>query len=92
MSCEEWSRILSWYRNAVRIYSDAADALGVAEKPGFNAAWEVSEEARKVSARFRSALLEHEHRHGCQVAPEPVQEIRSGAFLSPATRRTATAR
>jgi hypothetical protein len=92
MFCEEWSRILSWYRNAVSIYSDAADALGVAGRPGFNAAWEVSEEARKACARFRATLLEHEHRHGCQVVPEPWQEIRRGAFLPRATRRTATAR
>jgi hypothetical protein len=72
MFCEEWSRILRWYRNAVRIYSDAADVLDVEGTPGFNAAWEMSEEARKACARFRATLLEHEHRHGCQ-APEPVK-------------------
>jgi len=27
MTCEEWSWILYQYRSAVRIYSDAADAL-----------------------------------------------------------------
>jgi hypothetical protein len=69
--CEEWFWILCWYRNAVRIYSDAAGALGVAGNLGFNQAWEVSEEARQACGRLRAALLDHEHRHGCQVLLEP---------------------
>jgi hypothetical protein len=77
--CEDWSRILRWYRSAVKIYSHAVDALGVAGIPGFNEAWEVSEEARTACGEFRAALLEHEHRHGCHVAPGLVQETRSAA-------------
>ncbi len=75
MSCEEWFWTLCWYRSAVRIYSNAADALGIAGSAGFNEAWEVSEEARKACGRLRAALLEHEHRHGCQLAQGPGQEI-----------------
>jgi hypothetical protein len=75
LACEEWSRILFRYRGAVRTYSLAACAMGAAGTTEFDTAWERSEEARKVCERFRTALLEHEHRHGCQVLPEPVQEI-----------------
>jgi hypothetical protein len=88
MPCEEWSRILRWYHSSVRIYSDAADALAVAGGPGFNEAWKVSEEARTACGRFLAALLEHEHRHGCQVAPGLVQEIRSAARLYLLAQRT----
>jgi hypothetical protein len=80
--CEEWSWILFWYRSAVRIYSDAGDALSVARSPAFNEAWEVSEEARKACGRFRAALLEHEHRHSCQAPLGPGQEIPNTAPLS----------
>jgi hypothetical protein len=74
MSCGEWSRILCWYCKADRIYSDATDALGLREDSGFTTTWEVLVEARKACARFRAALLEHEHKHGGQVAP--AQSIR----------------
>ena len=68
MPCDEWSCILDQYRSAVRIYSDAAGVLGVAVSIGFCKHWELSEEERKAYGRFRADLLEHEHRHGCQVA------------------------
>jgi hypothetical protein len=92
MPCEEWSWILSWYRSAVKIYSHAADALGVAGSPGFSEAWKVSEVARTACGRFLAALLEHEHKHGCQVAPELVQEIRSAARLYLLAQRTTAGR
>jgi len=66
MPCEKWSSILCWYCCAVRIYSSAACALNAAGDADFCRAWEQSEEARKACDRFRAALLEHEHRHGCQ--------------------------
>jgi len=69
MPCEEWSWILYQYRSAVRIYSDAAGALGVAVNIGFCKDWELAEEARKACTRFRADLFEHEHRHGCQAHP-----------------------
>ena len=71
MPCEKWSSILCWYRCAVRIYSSAARALDAAGTAEFHTAWERSEEARKACDRFRAALLEHEHRHGCQMDLEP---------------------
>jgi hypothetical protein len=71
MPCEKWSSILCWYRCAVRIYSSAACALSAAETAEFCKAWELSEEARKACERLRTVLLEHEHRHGCQMAWEP---------------------
>jgi hypothetical protein len=71
MPCEKWSSILCWYRCAVRIYSTAAGALSAAGTAEFNKAWELSEEARKACERFHTALLEHEHRHGCQMGREP---------------------
>ena len=82
MPCEEWSWILYQYRSAVRIYSDATGALGVAVNIGFCKNWELSEDARKACGRLRADLLEHEHRHGCRVTPERAQEIRSRAPLS----------
>lgn len=72
MPCEKWSSILCWYRCAVRIYSSAACALSAAGTAEVYKAWELSEEARKACERFRTALLEHEHRHGCQMGREPV--------------------
>ena len=81
-SCEEWSGILCWYRSAVRIYSDATAALEVRGSFGFNEAWEVSEEARKACGRFRAALLEHEHKHGCQVAPPNAGALGRSAAIS----------
>jgi hypothetical protein len=77
MPCEEWSWILYQYRSAVRIYSDAAGALGVAVSIGFCRDWELAEEARTACGRFRADLLEHEHRHGCQAFTKPAQEIRN---------------
>src|ERR1700730_15322490 len=72
MPCEKWSSILRWYGSAVRIYnSSTAATLSAVDATEFNNAWELSEEARKACERFRTALLEHEHRHGCQVVPEP---------------------
>ena len=71
MPCEKWSSILCWYRCAVRIYSSAACALDVAGTAEFHKAWERSEGARKACDRFRAALLEHEHRHGCQMGLAP---------------------
>ena len=43
MPCEEWSWILCRYRSAVKIYSNAARAMGVAGSAEFNKAWELSE-------------------------------------------------
>jgi hypothetical protein len=77
MPCEEWSWILYQYRSAVRNYCDAAGAFGVAVPIGFCRDWELAEEARTASARFRADLLEHEHRHGCQAVTKPAQEIRN---------------
>jgi hypothetical protein len=71
MRCEKWSSILCCYRCAVRIYSSAACALDAAGTADFHRAWERSEEARKFCDRFRATLLEHEHRHGCQMVREP---------------------
>lgn len=71
MPCEKWSSILRWYRCAVRIYSSAARSLDAAETAEFDKAWERSEEARKSCERFRAALLEHEHKHGCQMFQKP---------------------
>jgi 2-methylcitrate dehydratase PrpD len=68
MPCEEWSWILSRYCSALSIYSSAARAMRAAGTADFNKAWKQSEEARKTSEGFRAALLEHEHRHGCQMA------------------------
>ena len=82
MPCDEWSWILYQYRSAVRIYSDAAGALGVAVNIGFCKNWESSEDARKACGKFRAELLEHEHKHGCRVIAEPAEEIRSRVRLS----------
>jgi hypothetical protein len=72
MPCDKWSSILRWYGSAVRIYSSAVAAtLSAADAAEFNKAWELSEEARRACERFRTALLEHEHKHGCQAVPEP---------------------
>jgi hypothetical protein len=71
MLCEKWSSILCSYRCAVRIYSSAACALDAAGTAEFFKAWELSEEARQACDRFRAALLEHEHRHGCQIVGVP---------------------
>jgi hypothetical protein len=71
MPCEKWASILCWYRCAVRIYSSAACTLDAAGTAEFHKAWELSEEARKACDRFRAALLEHEHRHGCQIVRAP---------------------
>jgi hypothetical protein len=85
--CEEWSRILSRYCSAVSIYSSAARVMSSATRVmraggtvESDKAGEQSEEARKVSEGFRAALLEHGHRHGCQIAREPVQEIQCASF------------
>ena len=82
MPCEEWSWILYQYRSAVRIYSDAAGALGVGVSIGFCKDWKQAEEARTACARFRADLLEHELKHGCQAVAIPTQEIQSGVPLS----------
>ena len=66
MPSEKWSSI-----SAVRIYSRAACALDAAGTAKFHTAWERSEEARNACDRFRAALLEHEHRHGCQMVRKP---------------------
>ena len=71
MPCEKWSSILCRYRCAVRIYNNSACALSAAGTADFSKAWELAEEARKACERFRTALLEHEHTHGCQMACEP---------------------
>jgi hypothetical protein len=86
MPCEEWSWILYQYRSAVRIYSDAAAALGVAASAGFRKNWELSEEARQACGRFRADLLEHEHRHGCQMI-KGEQKARRAALCPPLTQK-----
>jgi hypothetical protein len=85
MPCEEWSWILYQYCSAVKIYSDAAGNLGVGVSIGFCKTWEQSEEARKACGRLRADLLEHEHRHGCQMVNGPAQETQGGTL----THRTA---
>jgi hypothetical protein len=80
MPCDEWSRILRKYRSAVRIYSDAADAL-VAVNIGVLENWGRSEKARKACGRFRADLMEHEHKHGCLISVS-LQEIQSKAPLT----------
>ena len=84
MPCEEWSWILYQYRSAVMIYSDAAAALGVAASTGFFENWELSEEARQACGKFRADLLEHEHRHGCQIM-KGEREARRATLRSPLT-------
>jgi hypothetical protein len=63
MPCEEWSWIVFRCSSAVRAYSNAARTLRGASGAVFGQAWEQSEHARKASEGFRTALLEHEHRH-----------------------------
>jgi hypothetical protein len=101
MPCEEWSWIVFQYRSSVRMYSKAAGLLGGASGgAGFNKAWEQSEDARKATDALRAALLEHEHKHGCQIALGPAIETRverAGSRMSlglspqrPRRRRTLT--
>jgi hypothetical protein len=73
MPCEEWSRIVFQYSSAVRAYSNAARTLRAASGAAFGQAWERSEHARKASEEFRTALLEHEHRHRCHIRHGPAK-------------------
>jgi hypothetical protein len=69
MPCREWSWLVFQYCSSVLMYSKAARSLGDASGAGFDEAWGESEDARKASAALRAALLEHEHRRGCQMVP-----------------------
>jgi hypothetical protein len=73
MPCEEWSRIVFQYSSAVRAYSNTARTLRSASGAVFGQAWEQSERARKASEGFRTALLEHEHRHRCHIGHGPAK-------------------
>ena len=65
MPCEEWSRLVEQYRNAVNTYNEAAKVLG--DRPGtaFSEAWHRVERARTKCTRGRADLLHHEHTHAC---------------------------
>jgi hypothetical protein len=78
MPCEEWSRIVFQYSSAVRAYSNAARTLRAASGAVFGQAWERSEHARKASEGFRTALLEHEHRHRCHIRHGPANGNSAG--------------
>ncbi len=68
MPCEEWSRLVEQYRSAIKGYSEAASGLSGLPGAEFDKAWEQAEKARKISEGYRTALLDHEHEHGCLVA------------------------
>ena len=60
MTCDDWRTLLEQYRGAVRAYQEAAEALDATA-----AAWQRAEMARSRVEISRTAILHHEHQHGC---------------------------
>ena len=60
MPCDNWRILLERYRRAVHTYHEAADALDTTAT-----AWQRTENARRRVEISRTAILHHEHQHGC---------------------------
>jgi len=60
MPCDDWRILLEKYRRAVRAYHQAAEALDTTAT-----AWQRAENARSRVEISRTAILHHEHQHGC---------------------------
>jgi len=65
MPCEEWSRLLERYRDAVNTYNEAAQALRGLPGTSFSELWQDAEHARTKCSSGRADLLHHEHVHAC---------------------------
>ena len=60
MPCDDWRILLEQYQRAVRTYHQAAEALDTTAT-----AWQRAEMARRQVEISRTAILHHEHEHGC---------------------------
>ena len=67
MPCDDWQILLEHYRRAVHAYHQAADALDATAN-----AWQRAETARGRAEISRTAILHHEHEHGCLYSEFPV--------------------
>jgi hypothetical protein len=65
MPCIEWWILVERYRSAAKTYHEAVDDLGTVPGADFNLAWQQSEKSRENCDAARTALLSHEHDHGC---------------------------
>jgi len=63
--CDEWRRLVSEYRTAIKTYNRAVEGLGDLPGAEFNEAWQRAEQERKKAEHSRDALMGHEHEHGC---------------------------
>jgi hypothetical protein len=77
MPCEEWSRLVESYREAVNTYNEIAKALGDSPGGAFGETWQRAERARTKCTRNRADLLHHEHIHHC-LEPDGVQQQSAG--------------
>ena len=60
MPCDDWRILFEQYRRAIRAYHQAAEALDTTAT-----AWQRAENARSRVEISRTAILHHEHQHGC---------------------------
>jgi hypothetical protein len=67
MPCDEWRILLEQYRRAVHAYHQAAEALDTTAT-----AWQWAEMARRRAEISRTAILHHEHEHGCLHGEFPI--------------------
>ena len=67
MPCVNWQLLVEQYRQAVRAYYQAADALDTTAT-----AWQRAETARRGAEISRTAIWHHEHEHGCLDREFPV--------------------
>jgi hypothetical protein len=82
MPCDEWCRLLEWYRSAANTYAEAVNGLSLLPGAAFNETWQRAERARKQSDNCRADLLHHEHDHACLGAGQPEGANRIAAVSS----------